>query len=165
MSAHLVTKPECCCMQHFHSFLAQPCWHAVVVSDVPFSLPPCCLRLALHAMPVSLALALAMQCALQSDVWSLGCVLYEMATLRHPFDAPNMRQLATKVVPLSPLPTACFVGQCIQKGTHASPVRRQSQCSASCSFRAASLRILLVLKLRLMASSSKSSRHQTLRRQ
>ena len=29
----------------------------------------------------------------RSDVWSLGCVLYEMCTLRHPFEAANMRGL------------------------------------------------------------------------
>jgi serine/threonine protein kinase len=31
----------------------------------------------------------------QSDMWSLGCVLYEMATLRQAFEAPNMRALVS----------------------------------------------------------------------
>ena len=34
----------------------------------------------------------------KSDVWSLGCVLYEMATLRHAFDADSMRHLVIKIL-------------------------------------------------------------------
>ncbi|KAG1679537.1 hypothetical protein FOA52_011139 [Chlamydomonas sp. UWO 241] len=34
----------------------------------------------------------------KSDVWSLGCVLYELTTLKHAFEAPNMRALIQKIV-------------------------------------------------------------------
>jgi serine/threonine protein kinase len=29
----------------------------------------------------------------RSDIWSLGCVLYELCSLRHAFEAANMRSL------------------------------------------------------------------------
>eukprot|EP00927_Polykrikos_kofoidii_P038724 TRINITY_DN33146_c0_g1_i1.p1 TRINITY_DN33146_c0_g1~~TRINITY_DN33146_c0_g1_i1.p1 ORF type:complete len:362 (-),score=56.99 TRINITY_DN33146_c0_g1_i1:220-1305(-) len=32
-----------------------------------------------------------------SDIWALGCILYEMGALRVPFDAPNIRALVTKI--------------------------------------------------------------------
>ncbi|KAH7648386.1 hypothetical protein FG379_000310 [Cryptosporidium bovis] len=32
-----------------------------------------------------------------SDVWALGCVAYEMCTLRVPFDAPNLKVLVEKI--------------------------------------------------------------------
>ena len=43
----------------------------------------------------------------RSDIWSLGCVLYELCSLRHAFEAANMRSLVMKIVrgqhpPLSP---------------------------------------------------------------
>ena len=34
----------------------------------------------------------------KSDVWALGCVLYELCTLKHAFDAANMCQLVLKIL-------------------------------------------------------------------
>uniref|UniRef100_A0AAQ6ABZ0 non-specific serine/threonine protein kinase n=1 Tax=Amphiprion ocellaris TaxID=80972 RepID=A0AAQ6ABZ0_AMPOC len=33
----------------------------------------------------------------KTDIWSLGCVLYELCTLRHPFEGSSLRQLVGKI--------------------------------------------------------------------
>jgi NIMA (never in mitosis gene a)-related kinase len=34
----------------------------------------------------------------KSDIWSLGCIFYEIATLNHAFDAQNMKGLVQKIL-------------------------------------------------------------------
>ncbi|XP_060075808.1 serine/threonine-protein kinase Nek1-like [Ylistrum balloti] len=34
----------------------------------------------------------------KSDIWSLGCVLYEMTTLKHAYEAGNMKNLVLKII-------------------------------------------------------------------
>ena len=34
----------------------------------------------------------------QSDVWALGCVLYEMCALRRAFEAPTLPALVLKIM-------------------------------------------------------------------
>lgn len=35
---------------------------------------------------------------IQSDVWALGCCVYEMATLKHAFNAKDMNSLVYKIL-------------------------------------------------------------------
>jgi NIMA (never in mitosis gene a)-related kinase len=44
-----------------------------------------------------------------SDIWALGCILYELAALRVPFDAQNLQALVQKITrgPTPQLPSTC----------------------------------------------------------
>ncbi|CAM9738736.1 unnamed protein product, partial [Ectocarpus fasciculatus] len=65
----------------------------------------------------------------KSDMWSLGCVLYEMTCLRHAFEGNNMRLLVMKICSQDPRPISAryssgvrsLVAQLLKKDPHARP--------------------------------------------
>merc|ERR1719309_257613 len=64
----------------------------------------------------------------KSDIWALGCVLYEMLSLRQAFTAENLGELVVKIVsgsiPALPSHVSCSV-QCIVKAClHSKPEKR-----------------------------------------
>ncbi|KAI1888730.1 hypothetical protein AGOR_G00171740 [Albula goreensis] len=69
----------------------------------------------------------------KSDIWALGCVLYEMCTLKHAFEAGNMKNLVLKIIrgsypPVSPHYSAelrSLMGQLFKR----SPKERPSVCA------------------------------------
>ena len=52
----------------------------------------------------------------KSDVWALGCVIYEMCTKRHPFEATNQAALIMKIIngKYPPIPTTYYSAELIE---------------------------------------------------
>ncbi|KAL1521461.1 hypothetical protein AB1Y20_021123 [Prymnesium parvum] len=69
----------------------------------------------------------------KSDVWSMGCLLYELASLKCPFDASNMMSLVKKIMRgwYPPLPAPCSAGlsnlveSCLNKRHTARPSAKE----------------------------------------
>jgi len=65
----------------------------------------------------------------KSDIWSLGCILYEMVTLRHAFDSNSMKGLVVKILKGTyPAIPSCYsqnlrdlIDEMLQKDPHKRP--------------------------------------------
>mmetsp|Transcript_54094 Transcript_54094/g.142495 ORF Transcript_54094/g.142495 Transcript_54094/m.142495 type:complete len:555 (+) Transcript_54094:115-1779(+) len=65
-----------------------------------------------------------------SDIWAMGCILYEMTALKVPFDAPNISGLVQKIirgpVPVVPNTYSDFVRQLCSEMLNRNPNQRPS---------------------------------------
>ena len=85
----------------------------------------------------------------KSDVWSLGCVLYELCALKHPFEARNQAALIMKIIQgrYDALPNSYskdlinVVTQCLQKDYRKRPTIPDILSYTSVQMKARSLRI------------------------
>lgn len=66
-----------------------------------------------------------------SDIWALGCVLYEMACLRVPFDADSLRSLVHRVTH-GPIPVLCQVYSESLRQLHTDLMHRDYHARPSC---------------------------------
>nr|XP_036867663.1 serine/threonine-protein kinase Nek3 isoform X1 [Manis javanica] len=66
----------------------------------------------------------------KSDIWSLGCVLYELCTLRHPFQANSWKSLILKICQgcVSPVPShySCELQHLVKQVFKKNPSQRPS---------------------------------------
>ena len=85
-----------------------------------------------------------------SDVWALGCVLYEMCTLRHPFDASNQAALVLKIIrgryePIAPSYSPALrqvLAQCLSRDYRKRPSVQRLLTSEGVLARATQLQLL-----------------------
>mmetsp|Transcript_43743 Transcript_43743/g.70910 ORF Transcript_43743/g.70910 Transcript_43743/m.70910 type:complete len:666 (+) Transcript_43743:124-2121(+) len=65
-----------------------------------------------------------------SDIWAMGCILYELCALKVPFDAPNIPGLVQKIVkaPIPPVPStySSFVRDLVNEMLNRNPDKRPS---------------------------------------
>src|SRR3989338_8930878 len=50
------------------------------------------------SLKVRIVLLIILRYNNKSDVWSLGCIFYELVTLKHAFEANNMKALVGKIL-------------------------------------------------------------------
>ncbi|CAE8582727.1 unnamed protein product [Polarella glacialis] len=65
-----------------------------------------------------------------SDIWAMGCILYELCALKVPFDAPNISGLVQKIIrgplPVAPNTYSSFVREMVAEMLNRTPSKRPS---------------------------------------
>eukprot|EP01028_Stygiella_incarcerata_P014543 TRINITY_DN981_c0_g2_i1.p1 TRINITY_DN981_c0_g2~~TRINITY_DN981_c0_g2_i1.p1 ORF type:complete len:1905 (-),score=652.61 TRINITY_DN981_c0_g2_i1:1204-6918(-) len=92
----------------------------------------------------------------KSDVWALGCILYELCTMKHPFDAINQGALILKIVRGKYPQVSSFYSQdlrnlvdsCLARSTSVRPTVKQILLRDIVVMKAASLKVELPSTLR-----------------